>query len=117
MYNIWIGDKKLNKRWAVLKSEGDPGIQNKTDRRPIKFMIERRIDQSRSMVTTAEDKANDMIGQSKFREIFQELCSEQLFFSRSIRAAGESFLGVVQRQSILFLKSMSERVGSDIERL
>ena len=55
-------------------------------------MIERRIDQSRSMVTTAEDKANDMIGQSKFREIFQELCSEQLFFSRSIRAAGESIL-------------------------
>ena len=72
----------------MLKSEGDPGIQNKTDRQPIKFMIERRIDQSRSMVTTAEDKANDMIGQSKFREIFQELCSEQLFFSRSIRAAG-----------------------------
>ena len=92
MYNIWIGDKNLNKRWAVLKFEGDPGIQNKTDRQPIKFMIERRIDQSRSMVTTAEDKANDMIGQSKFREIFQELCSEQLFFSRSIRAAGESFL-------------------------
>ena len=75
----------------MLKSEGDPGIQNKTDRRPIKFMVERRIDQSRSMVTTAEDKANDMIGQSKFREIFQELCSEQLFFSRSIRAAGKQF--------------------------
>ena len=92
MYNIWIGDKNLNKRWAVLKFEGDPGIQNKTDRQPIKFMIERRIDQSRSMVTTAKDKASDMIGQSKFREIFQELCSEQLFFSRSIRAAGESFL-------------------------
>ena len=88
MYNIWIGDKKLNKRWAVLKSEGDPGIQNKTDRRPIKFMI----DQSRSMVTTAGDKVSDMIGKSKFREIFQDLCLEQLFFSGLIRAAGESFL-------------------------
>ena len=75
----------------MLKSEGDPGIQNKTDRRPIKFMIERRIDQSRSLVMTAGDKVSDMIGKSKFREIFQDLCFKQLFFSGLIRAAGESF--------------------------
>ena len=66
-----------------------PGVPM-SERRPIKFVVERRIDQSRSMVTLTADYARDLIGQAKMREIFEALCSEQVYFNRQIRAAGKN---------------------------
>ena len=42
------------------------------------------------MVTLTADYARDLIGQAKMREIFEALCSEQVYFNRQIRAAGKN---------------------------
>ena len=62
------------------------------ERKPIKFLVEKRIDQSRSMVTSPADWARDLIGQAKLRDIFEALCTQQVYFNRQIRAAGKFLL-------------------------
>jgi len=52
---------------------------------------------------------NESKKKHKLDEINQSGCLDNLL--------GKSFLRVVQNKAILFLKSISERVGSDIERL
>ena len=80
----------------MLKNSGDPLVEElKRDR--IRFFIERKIDQSLSMVTTPEDKANDVIGQADFADIFATLCSQQLYFSRQIRASGKISKNIIKQ--------------------
>ena len=93
--HIWIGDVSLKSRVTKLKTnttrESDlPGFPMEL-RKPIKFIAEKRIDQSRSMVTSPADHARDLIGQAKLRDVFEALCSEQVYFNRQIRAAGIFF--------------------------
>ena len=91
-HHIWIGDVALKSRVTKLKTNTTkltdlPGVPM-VERKPIKFLVEKRVDQSRSMVTSPADWARDLIGQAKMRDIIEALCTQQVYFNRQIRAAG-----------------------------
>merc|ERR1712062_13019 len=117
-YNIWLGLAGKVKRLNTLKISGNPAEPEET-RSKIDFFIERKIDQSRSMVTTDEDKANDVVGQADFKAILKELCSEQLYFSRQIRGAAKDEDGNLAEPSkaSTFIQIISKAQDSEFGKI
>ena len=114
--HIWIGDVSLKSRVTKLKTNTTrksdlPGYPMEL-RKPIKFIAEKRIDQTRSMVTSPADHARDLIGQAKLRDVFEALCSEQVYFNRQIRAAGNfSSIQKIFYKIMLYVHYDAKRVG------